>query len=74
MNHGKEAVTMGKLIKNMLKGAASAFSISPPPKRRTLGKKRYHPHKSTFAAMKSDWSRVGADFNAAIEWAAHGEK
>jgi hypothetical protein len=64
---------MTKLIKNMMKGAVTAFSISPPAKRRSPQKGIYRPHKSIAAAMKADWEKVGGDIAGACNRVDNGE-
>ncbi len=65
---------MTKMLKNMIKGAASIFIIPPAVKCKGIEKKRYKPHKSIAAAMRSDWEKVGGDLNRALDRAAHGEE
>ena len=65
---------MGRLIKNIFKGATTIFSITPAPKLRPASKKHYKPYKSAVSATKSDWMKIGGDFNKAIQRAAHGER
>jgi len=65
---------MTKMLKNMIKGATSIFIIPPTGKYKDIEKKRYKPHKSISAAMRSDWEKVGGDLNRALDRAAHGEE
>lgn len=57
---------MTKLIKNILKGASTVFDINPPPRRTSL-EKHYKPHKTDAAALRSDWQKIGGDFNKALK-------
>ncbi len=64
---------MTKLFKNLMQGAGSVFSISPPP-RRARKNRLYKPRKNAVSAMRSDWHKIGGDFNKALKRVAHVEE
>jgi len=64
---------MTKLLKNLMQGASTVFSITPPPRRRST-RKLYKPHKTAAEAIFSDWLRIGGDFNKVMKRVANVEE
>jgi len=64
---------MTRLIKNIICGAGTIFTISPP-KRKPRAKRLYNPHKSAKSALKSDWQKIGGDFKKVFGQVAHAEE
>lgn len=64
---------MTKMIKNMIQGASTIFSITPPPRHPPVDK-LYNPYRTASEALASDWKRVGGDINKVMQLVEHGKK
>lgn len=66
-------VFMTKMIKNMIQGASTIFSITPPPRHPPVDK-LYNPYRTASEALASDWKRVGGDINKVMQQVKNGKK
>lgn len=64
---------MGRRLRNMLRGAATIFSICPRPMRpsdTSQGRWSVPADRSDADAIHSDWLRVGDAMRSAMGWGA----
>ena len=58
---------MGRLYKNLIRGAGYIIDIAPKRKRRIMETIYYRPYESDLEAIRSDWERVGHIFKEVID-------
>ncbi len=59
-----ESVTMGRVIKNLVRGVGTLLDIQPSPHRSRAS--RCLPKRSDAEAMQDDWKQVGDDLRKAM--------
>ncbi len=64
---------MTELLKNILQGASTVFSIDPSSRRKRT-KKHFKPHKSDSDALRSDWQKISGDFDKSLKRVVNGGK